>query len=447
MKIYSDPTANLLYDPTPTGIAQFSNYTPGITEVISLVNGTNAIGGSTFLRATVTVGGTTTSNFAGPIYGGLDSAICNPGDKVIFSAYVRPSITLSMGILFEGREGIVGINNGFSVTNSTTYISCPANTWTRISGSMLCNKPLNSSGIMIPRPFVSCVSGTNLPTGTTIDISNMMLTRGDVLLNYFDGNTAGCTWVDIPNNSVSVNNSNLQWYTPTVYTPGTVYNEIFNPIFVGGTTIAPLWAQYSGGSTGSFSTATNAQTITATSINAGGYFGLYATALDGTSDLIPLQVVVPNGSSIYYMMPVNIGSKNASTNLVAKVELYAADGTTLVGSTTNTFSTAFVTGGVKVTADAYYVKYAIYLSAPSNFSGTSSITLSSATVAWYFGFGYSATIAGDGGFSGASGSNNKSSVGRWMGTPHASKSAKDFRFGKIVTNNINVYNGSSWVTG
>lgn len=430
MKVYHDPTANLIKNPTPTSTANLVVTTNGVPFFSSLQTGTNAMGGNSFLRVTSTPGGTLVStNYFSWFYSDA-TTVFKAGDVVTWSAYVRPSVDINLRVGHEGRSGKTGANSGFSITNASTATTlCPANVWTRLSGTGTVNPVARGGGDIIQRIFIGGVAGTVIPPGFTLDSSNFMYTRGATLIDYFDGNSPGCSWTGTPEASPSVKNSDLQWVNQTVYYPRKVYNELYNPRFAGGVTISPFWGAYSSGTaTGSYSTSGFSQTITVTNLDAGAEFGIYATAADGVSDLIPLEGKVPAGSWLFTSIGTAVGSKHASTDLRLVIELYAADGVTLVGSsTTNYVSLSLMSRYVTASAEAHYFKYKIFLRSTGAFSGTSSITLSVAGVEW-LEFGHEATIVGDGVFTGASGNNVRFGDIAWLGTPDASKSSAQMRF-------------------
>lgn len=441
MKIYGDPTSNLIRNPVPSSTLDFTSFSEGL-PISSFLHqsGTNGAGEDGFVRYTSSAGGTVTG-FMGFIYGVGTTAVSKPGDKLIFSVYVRPSVTTSLQLQFEGREALMAVNVGWSMTSTANaFVSCPANVWTRLSVVGTVNTVASGPGYTTPRPFLRGVSGTVYPAGFTYDISSMLLTRGDTLIDYFSGNTAGCSWASGANNSISLKTSNLQFYTPPdVYVSKPAYNELLNPRFNGGTTLAPLWKEYNvSSSTGSFTTTGNNQGVIATNIPAGGSFGVYATDSAG-SDLLPLYAPIPSGSNITARVSVSKSGLAAGTSVNMRAEFYGSNGTTLVGTTTwssnVTTGSQFLSGAVNgITGEAHYAKYYLYISATSNFSGSSSVTFSTAGLIWMFNYGYGVSIAGDGTFTGYTGETNWYGNCSWLGTPDASKSMAVIRFAKEVSN-------------
>lgn len=445
MKIYGDPTSNLIRNSVPSSTFEFTSFSEGLPITsFTYQSGINGAGEDGYVRYLSNNGGTVTG-FMGFIYGVGHTAVAKPGDKMTFSIYIRPSVTTSLQLQFEGREALMGVNVGWSMASSNNALTvCPANVWTRLSVVGTVNTVVNGPGYVTPRPYLRGSSGTVYPAGFTYDISSLMLTRGDTLINYFNGNTAGCSWTAGANVSVSVKNNNFQYYTPPdVFVSEPAYNEILNPRFFGGTTLSPLWASHVvGTSAGTYSTATTSQTVTATSISAGGSFGVYATD-SGGNELIPLYAPILAGSNITSRVSVNKSGLAAGTTVNMRTEFYGADGTTLVGTNlqTSTIPTGsqFLSGAVlAISANAHYVKYYLYIAAAANFTGSSSVIFSSAGVIWMFNYGYGVSIAGDGVFTGYSGGNSFYSPGVWLGTPDASKSSVVIRFAKEVTPKIQV---------
>lgn len=438
-------------NPFPATTVGISTFTSGIGFTGSIVSDTNALGGNAYWRSVSATGGTVAASTYFHFFYTDGNIIFKPGEVFTYSMYVRPSATVSVRVAQEGRHGATNINAGFSSSPATsTFVSCPADTWTRITNTSTVNSVARSDGTIILRFYPILQAGSVLPPGFTFDISNMLVTRGNTLMSYFDGTMPDCSWAGPPYASVSVKNSNLQWYTPpSMWASKTVYNELYNPRFAGGTTVSPYWQEYTSGTvTGSLSTATTNQTITATSLSAGGQYGIYATAQDGVSDLIPLQVVVPATSWLWHSIGVAAGSKHASTDLRVTIELYAANGTTLVGSqTTNAYTSGgLISSAVQASADAHYVKYRVFLTATSSFSGTSSVTLSAAAVEWLNGHGWGGTISGDGNFTGETGGNIRFGNAQWLGAANASKSSAEMRIGKEISSSMSVYDGTNWVT-
>lgn len=445
MKIYGDPTANLIRNPVPSSTLEFTSFSEGVP--ISSFNyrtGTNGAGEDGFVRYTSSAGGTVTG-FMGFIYGVGATAVSKPGDQLTFSVYVRPSVTISLQLQFDGREALMAVNVGWAINSSSnTVVSCPANVWTRLSVVGTVATVLNGPGYVTLRPYLRGVNGTVIPAGFYYDISSMLLTRGNTLIDYFSGNTAGCSWTDGANTSVSYKNSNLQYYTPSdIYVSAPAYNELINPRFANGTTVAQYWNTYNVlSSTGSLSKTGAQQVVTVTNMSAGGSYGVNATDSSG-SDLIPLYAPIPAGSNIASRVQVSKTGLAAGTSVNMRTEFYGADGTTLVGTNTQTSSVTtgnqFLSGAVlNISGEARYVKYYLYISSASAFSGSSSVTFSNAGVIWMFNYGYGVSIAGDGTFTGYSTGTAWISPGSWLGAPDESKSTVTVKFAKEVSDKIKV---------
>lgn len=142
--------------------------------------------GSNYVRRVITVAQTGASN------NGLYKNIripAEPGDVFWVSYYVRTNKATTFGINFEQLGGTSQYGAGVSI---------PANTWTRVSTRFV----VTTTGSTTIRPAFYSRTGI-WDVGDTLDFDGLMITKGDDLYDYGDGDTYAWHWDGVPYRSTS----------------------------------------------------------------------------------------------------------------------------------------------------------------------------------------------------------------------------------------------------
>ncbi len=138
---------------------------------------------STWTTASTSGGHSSAMNTTQPIISGRTYTI---------SAWVRSNQTTNNGLIrAEYGSGQTSYNTGATTT-------LPTNTWVRLSVTFTADQ--NASSLNIAARINDLVGTTN---GLTFDVTNFMLTEGDTLHPYGDGNSAGWSWSGTTGASIS----------------------------------------------------------------------------------------------------------------------------------------------------------------------------------------------------------------------------------------------------
>lgn len=165
------------------------SYLTGLTPVVGDV--------TTAARATVPAAGETGVTSRGvDLYCNLDivpptsgAAIQQPvvaGEVVTLSIYVRSSVATTYALSAKTHDGA---GNWIGSGTSGTAVAVAANTWTRLSVTVT----VPAGGLYLAASVRNTVS-TTFPTGSTLDLTGILVMRSAFVLDYFDGTTKTGRW-------------------------------------------------------------------------------------------------------------------------------------------------------------------------------------------------------------------------------------------------------------
>lgn len=118
-----------------------------------------------------------------------------PGQKYTVSGYLRSNVATT-GIRANVIESDIAGNQINNQLGSS--ISSTANTWQRASSTFT----LDSKTVYV-QVRLQFLGVTSAPSGSTFDVTGMMMTAGDTLFNYADGGSSGWSWLGASNVSPS----------------------------------------------------------------------------------------------------------------------------------------------------------------------------------------------------------------------------------------------------
>jgi hypothetical protein len=131
-------------------------------------------------------------------------SLVTAGQLYTLSAYVRYSTTQTVT-----PWASIYNSSGTLVSNASSPVTftCTANTWTRVSMTVV--MPTSSA-----RLGLYTAAAGSMASGATVDMTGVLVEAGNTLLPYFDGTFTGCGWVSTANAS----NSYVGSATPTIPT-------------------------------------------------------------------------------------------------------------------------------------------------------------------------------------------------------------------------------------
>jgi hypothetical protein len=193
--------------------------------------------GSNFYRATV---GTAYSSMTNPGWVNAPVGTLTAGQTYTFSAYVRVSVARQ--IAFD-----LVVTTPTQVEQFGTYVTIPANTWTRISATWTI--PSSNTGATQVR--IRPLNGdSNLwGAGETLDVDAVLIEQASTLGAYFDGSTTATATTLYGWSGTAQESTSLALTTPFTYFDGT---------FVSAAGVVYAWSSTANAST---STATQYQPV------------------------------------------------------------------------------------------------------------------------------------------------------------------------------------------
>jgi hypothetical protein len=199
---------NLALDPAATGL---TNWSPlGSTTSTRITDTTTFHSGTSSYKQTLTASGTS----------GAKCAVSNPGfaagDTIKWSVWVYPSVTMTIQPYWERPLPTYTGGSGGAA------ISCPANTWTQITGSLTLTSANADATASYGFGFLSTAAWAS---GNSFNADEIEVERNVATLGtYIDGSTAQTAttyyaWTGAPNASSSV-----ALTTPFTYFDGSSVN-------------------------------------------------------------------------------------------------------------------------------------------------------------------------------------------------------------------------------
>ena len=145
---------------------------------------------------------TTAPTSGGGVYWPIDGMPSKPGVPYTVSAYVRCSKSVDVSLQVQFYDGAMSAP---STTGGGPNTSVPANTWTRVSGTVT----PGANGTLVQ--FRWYIIGAGVTVGDTYDVDCVLVEESPVLGSYFDGSTATgfdlnleSAWTGTANASTSV---------------------------------------------------------------------------------------------------------------------------------------------------------------------------------------------------------------------------------------------------
>lgn len=190
--------------PVRTNIFQNPDFNGKGAGTYGGVGGTSAVtylsdtDGTTYARATWTVASTSGGGFF--TYPTIDGSSGYPAfdDPLSASAFIRPSVPLTIECIIAYYNGKVSIGG-----SGAPAVACPANVWTLVPAMSV---PLPAGPVNGVQVDWYVVSSQSVPINATIDIKNAIV--GPDASLFFDGQVAppgyASTWTGTPSASTSV---------------------------------------------------------------------------------------------------------------------------------------------------------------------------------------------------------------------------------------------------
>tara|TARA_R100000655_G_scaffold109699_3_gene165034 strand:+ start:2163 stop:4352 length:2190 start_codon:yes stop_codon:yes gene_type:complete len=208
---------NIFTDPSVTGTAALAQY--------------NGVGGAATFTAPTSGGwrglsfGRLTWSTPPSSSGGFKTGTkiaATPGTSYVTSAYIRPSVALSLA---ASRQWYSSGTPTTATTGAT--VSCPANVWTRVPLALTC--PTGSNEFE-QRWYI--VGAGITAANQTLDIDGVLIETGGAVLDYFDGGSVGGSW----NGAANASTSTLSINAGTRYIRGPLaWCSLFGTMFEGST--------------------------------------------------------------------------------------------------------------------------------------------------------------------------------------------------------------------
>jgi len=175
--------------------------TGGYVPVTGAADGPSGSGLTTYIRKTWTaVHATTTGDFGFEHSFGASSAastqglVVQGGEVYTISSYLRPSVNYNTANLWIYWHDTTG---AFLNTSGVSNVALTANQWKRLSTTVTAPATAKTVGM------ISDIDGQMPVVGMKLDGTGLMVTRGDTLYGYGDGNSPGWFWNGTPDNSTS----------------------------------------------------------------------------------------------------------------------------------------------------------------------------------------------------------------------------------------------------